>query len=84
MMLQCYAYRRGSVWEAICTDLDVAVFGLSEEDVKRSLGEAIDLHLEAIADLPDADRQAMLSRRAPWYVRFELGLSASRFYCSPP
>ena len=70
------------MWEAICTDLDVAVFDSSEADVKRSLAEAIDLHLEAVADLPDADRQVMLSRRAPWHLRLALGLLAfrSRFY----
>ena len=83
MALRCYAYRRGAAWEAICTDLDVAVFASSEADVKRSLAEAIELHLEAVADLPDADRQVMLSRQAPWYLRLALGLSASRFYCSP-
>lgn len=67
------------MWEAICTDLDVATFGSSEEDVKRSLAEAVDLHLEAIVGLPDKDRQAMLSRRAPWNVRFALEL-LSRVY----
>ena len=72
MAPRCYAYRRGVAWEATCTDLDVAVFASSEADVKRSLAEAIDLHLEAVADLPDADRKAMLSRRAPWHVRFGL------------
>ena len=74
MELRCYAYRRGEVWEAICTDLDVAVFGPSVEHVKRSLAEAIDLHLAAVVGLPDEDRQAMLSRRAPWHVRFALEL----------
>lgn len=74
MELRCYAYRRGDVWEAICTDLDVAVFGPSEKHVKHSLAEAIDLHLEAVVYLPDEDRQAMLSRRAPWHVRFALEL----------
>ena len=74
MEFQCYAYRRGAVWEAICTDLDVAVFGSSQEEVKRSLAEAIDLHLETIGDIPDEDLQAMLSRRAPWHVRFALEL----------
>ena len=43
--LQCYAYRRGSVW-----------------------------HLESVASLPDADRQAMLARRAPWNIRLGLEL----------
>ena len=70
--LRCYAYRRGDVWEAICTDLDVAVFGSSEEGVTRSLAEANDLHLDAVAGLPDQDRQAMLARRAPWHLRFAL------------
>ena len=76
MELRCYAYRRNAVWEAICTDLDVAVFGPSEEHVKRSLAEAIDLHLETVVGLPDQDRQAMLSRRAPWHVRLALELSS--------
>ena len=74
MELRCYAYRRGDVWEAICTDLDVATFGPSQEEVKRLLVEAIELHLECVADLPDEDRQAMLARRAPWHVRFGLEL----------
>lgn len=74
MELQCYAYRRGAVWEAICTDLDVATFGSSREEVQRLLAEAIDLHLETVAGLPDEDRQAMLSRRAPWNVRLALAL----------
>ena len=69
-----YAYRRGAVWEAICTDLDVATCGSSQEEVKRLLAEAIDLHLESAAGFPGVDRQAMLSRRAPWNVRFGLEL----------
>lgn len=72
MELRCYAYRRGDVWEAICTDLDVAVFGSSQEEVRRSLAEAIDLHLEGVADLPDEDRRALFSRRTPWHVRLGL------------
>lgn len=76
MELRCYAHRRGAVWEAICADLDVAVFGSSQAEVKRSLAEAIDLHLEAVVGLADEDRQAMLSRRVPWNVRFALELSS--------
>ena len=74
MELRCYAYRRGDVWEAICTDLDVAVFGPSHKHVTRSLAEAIDLHLETVVGLPSKDRQAMLSRRAPRHVRLVLEL----------
>ena len=74
MELRCYAYRRDDVWEAICTDLNVATFGSSQDEVERLLAEAIELHLESVACLPDADRKAMLSRRAPWYVRLGLEL----------
>ena len=74
MELRCYAYRRGDVWEAICTDLNVATFGPSQAEVERLLAEAIELHLECVADLPDEDRQAMLARRAPWHTRFGLEL----------
>ena len=74
MELRCYAYRRGDVWEAICTDLDVATFGPSQAEVECLLAEAIELHLECVADLPEEDRQAMLARRAPWHVRFGLEL----------
>lgn len=74
MELQCYTYRKGALWEAICTDLDVAVFGTSHEGVKRSLAEAVDLRLETIAGLPSQDRHALLSRRAPWNVRLGLHL----------
>ena len=74
MELRCYAYRRDDVWEAICTDLDVATFGPSQEEVKRLLAEAIELHLECVADLPDEERQAMLARLAPWHVRCGLEL----------
>ena len=76
MELRCYAYRRGDVWEAICTDLDVAVFGPSHKHVTRSLAEAIDLHLETVVGLPDKECQAMLTRRAPWHVRCALELWA--------
>ena len=74
MELRCYAYRRGPVWEAICTDLDVAVFGSSECEVRRSLAAAIDLHLDAVVGLPSADRQGSMLRRAPWSLRLWLEL----------
>ena len=80
MELRCYAYRRGDVWEAICTDLNVATFGPSQAEVERLLAEAIELHLECIADFPEEDRQAMLARRAPWHVRFGLELLSCTRY----
>ena len=74
MELLCYAYQRHQVWEAICVDLDVAVFGSARDEVMRSLRDAVDLHLEAVAELPVEERQAMLARRSPLHVRLALWL----------
>ena len=74
MELLCYAYQRRHAWEAICVDLDVAAFASSRDEVMRSLRDAVDLHLEAVADLPVQDRQAMLARRSPRHVRVALRL----------
>ena len=50
--LQCYAYRRGQRWHAICTDLDIAVDGESLLAVVASLETCIDMYLERVAELP--------------------------------
>ena len=72
--LRCYAYRSGPVWEAICVDLDIATFGDSLEEVKASLATCIEMHLEEVEALPAADRERLLNRRSPWYVRTKLSL----------
>lgn len=73
--LQCYAYRRGRRWHAICTDLDIAVDGGSIPAVVESLETCIDLYLEGVAELPAEERGRFLTRRAPWLVRASLALS---------
>ena len=73
--LQCYAYRRGQWWHAICTDLDVAVDGESLPAVVESLETCIDLYLEDVAELPAEERGRFLTRRAPWRVRASLAIS---------
>lgn len=75
--LRCYAYRSGPVWEAICVDLDIATFGDSLEEVKASLATCIEMHMEDVDALPAADRQRLLQRRSPWYVRAKLALMAA-------
>ena len=72
--LQCYAYRRGQRWHAICVDLDVAVDGESSPAVVATLETCIDLHLERVAELPAEERRRLLSRRAPWRVRAPLAI----------
>lgn len=73
--LQCYVYRRGERWNAICTDLDIAVDGESLATVVASLETCIDLYLEDVAELPTEERRRFLARRAPWRVRALLAIS---------
>ena len=77
LKLRCYAYRRGASWEAICIDLNVAVCGNSHQEVRTSLRTAVDLYLETVADLPTAEQDGFLSRRAPWHTRAKLAILAS-------
>lgn len=77
LKLRCYAYGRGASWEAICIDLNVAVCGNSQQEVRASLRTAVDLYLETVADLPTAEQGGFLSRRAPWHTRAKLAILAS-------
>lgn len=72
--MRCYAYRSGPVWEAICVNFDIATFGASLDEVKASLAVCIEMYLEDVETLPTADRQRLLKRRSPWYVRAKLAL----------
>ena len=73
--LQCYTYRRGQRWHAICTDVDIAVDGESLQAVVASLETCIDMYLERVAELPAEERGPFLTRRAPWRVRASLAVS---------
>lgn len=71
---RCYAYGNGQNWQAICTDLDIAVDGASLEDVRESLTGCIDLYLEGLDGLPVDERQRFLARKAPWHLRTKLAI----------
>jgi hypothetical protein len=64
------------VWEAICLDLDIAVQGRSFEEVSRLLQEAIELYLETVKNLPEAERAAFLSRPVPFWTRLGFAIEA--------
>lgn len=72
LTLQCYAYRDGDTWEAICVDLDIATFAPSLDEVKASLVTCIELFLEGVAEAPPEDRRPLLRRRSPWHLRAKL------------
>lgn len=76
--LHCVAEGGQDGWEAICLDLDIAVQGDTFEDAYHSLNEAIDLYVESVADLPEADRRRLLARRVPWNVRAGIALRSLR------
>jgi hypothetical protein len=61
----CMAEGCDDKWEAFCLNFDLAVQGDSFEVVMAKLREAIELFLETIHDLPEADRKRLLNRRAP-------------------
>ena len=72
LTLQCYAYRDGDRWEAICVDFDIATFAPTLDEVKASLVTCIELFLEGVAEAPPEDRKLLLRRRSPWHLRAKL------------
>ena len=72
LTLQCYAYRDGDTWEAICVDFDIATFASSLDEVKASLVTCIELFLEGVAEATPEDRRLLLRRRSPWLLRAKL------------
>lgn len=65
----CYAHGNDEGWEAICLNFDLAVQGESFEAVRASLEQAIRMYIDYAVDQPEAVREELLSRRAPWHVR---------------
>ena len=74
LTFRCFAYRGRQSWEAICADLDIAVFGGSIEEVEASLETCIQMHLEGVSELPPDEQGRLLARQSPWYVRARLSL----------
>ena len=74
LKFRCYSYGNGENWEAVCVDLDIAVFGASANEVEEALDRCIQMYLERVADLPPEERRRFLTRKSPWYVRFKLAL----------
>jgi hypothetical protein len=65
----CFVRGRGSVWEALCLDFDIAVQGASFDDVMSRMRDAVRTYVEdAEAESPEVARQ-LLNRRAPLWVR---------------
>ena len=74
--LRCCAHGGGTEWQALCVDLDIAVQGVSFDEVRSSLTTAIDMYLETVTGLPAEERTAFLRRRSPWHVRVRFAIMA--------
>jgi hypothetical protein len=72
----CYIEGRGSEWEALCLDFDLAVQGHSFDEVSDNLKIAIAQYIERVHQLPQAEQQALLNRRVPLLLRLKLIASA--------
>lgn len=70
--VHCYIQGQGNEWEAICVDFDLSVAGRSFDEVRASIEVAIKLYLETA--LQDQDRDRLLARRAPLWVRLQLAM----------
>ena len=79
--LTCYAWGKPGDWEAICVDLDIPAQGESFEQVRDELTAAVEDFLDYAAELPKIDRQAVLNRRVPWWLRLQLFLQYRWFTC---
>lgn len=73
--LLCYARGTDGEWEAICVDLDIAVDGRSLEDVKSRLRDAVRLYVDSALAEGDPETGRLLNRKAPLWVRVQLGIS---------
>lgn len=72
---RCIIRGRGTEWEGLCLDLDIAVHGASLQEVDATLREAVAGYIDdAMKESPEV-RAQLLNRRAPWHVRAQLSLA---------
>src|ERR1700678_2858844 len=73
--LHCYAWGNDDGWEALCTDLDLAVQADTIDDVRRLLNESIRAYVAMVKQESPDDRSRLLRRRSPWSLRLWLWVS---------
>ncbi len=67
MVLRCFAEQKGTVWQAFCLDLNLAVQGDSRHKVKMKLQSQIAEYLhDALAGEDRQYADQLLTRRAPY------------------
>ncbi len=74
----CFVSGCDDAWEAICTDLDIAVHARSERDARDRLTGAVQSYIEDAAREAKPVRDRLLARRAPWHVVLRWRLRVTR------
>lgn len=67
----CVAHGQTGSWQAICLDLDIAVQGRTFEEVQQLLNVAVASYVEDAQVEAEPARSALLSRRAPLFLRLK-------------
>ena len=67
--LLCVAHGNNEGWEALCLDLDIAVQGLSLDDVQARLLSAVQSYVQDALAESEPARRRLLNRRAPFFTR---------------
>jgi len=71
VLLRCYAERESDgTWFAMCLDLNLYARADTAQDAQQNLHQIIVDYLDAVRDMPEQDRRALLPRPAP--LRFRL------------
>ena len=70
----CYAWGHPGDWEGICVDFDLPAQGVSLEEVRSELNDAIETYLEYVGELPEKERARFLNRKVPLGLRLRLAL----------
>lgn len=72
---RCIIRGRGTEWEGLCLDLDIAIHAASQKEVEDGLRFAVNSYIEDAFKESEEDCRRLLSRRAPLWVRAKLSLS---------
>ncbi len=71
IVLRVFFEKSGSVWQALCLDLDIAAQGETCQEAQALMKDMIASYLEEVFTYPPEDRKRLLNRKAPFFVRLK-------------
>lgn len=72
---RCIIRGRGTEWEGLCLDLNIAIHAASQKEVEEGLRYAVTSYVEDALKESEEDCRRLLNRRAPLLTRAKLSLS---------